>query len=92
MVATFDICHKLLWLTGLSHAVVPRTGRTKLRGDNDMAVKVDEAKCTGCGDCTETCPSEALKVENGKVKVDEGECSDCAACVDVCPEGSLALD
>jgi Fe-S-cluster-containing hydrogenase component 2 len=57
-----------------------------------MTVKVDEAKCTGCGDCTETCPSDALKVESGKVKVDAGECSECAACVDVCPEGSLSLD
>lgn len=57
-----------------------------------MAVKVDEAKCTGCGDCTETCPSEALKVEDGKVHVNESECSDCAACVDVCNESALSLD
>ncbi len=57
-----------------------------------MTVKVDEAKCTGCGDCTETCPSDALKVEGGKVQVNEAECSDCAACVDVCPESALSLD
>lgn len=57
-----------------------------------MTVKVDEAKCTGCGDCVEVCPSEALKVEDGKVRVNNDECSDCAACVDTCPEGSLALD
>jgi ferredoxin len=57
-----------------------------------MAVKVTVEKCTGCGDCTDACPSEALKVESGKVQVNEDECSDCAACVDVCPENALSLD
>ena len=57
-----------------------------------MAVKVTEAKCTGCGDCTESCPSEALKVTDGKVQVSDDDCSDCAACVDVCPETALSLD
>jgi len=57
-----------------------------------MAVKVTEAKCTGCGDCVEACPSEALKVQEGKVHVSDDDCSDCAACVDVCPESSLSLD
>ncbi len=57
-----------------------------------MAVKVNVEKCTGCGDCTDACPSEALKVDNGKVSVNGDDCSDCAACVDVCPESSLSLD
>jgi ferredoxin len=57
-----------------------------------MAVKVTEEKCTGCGDCVESCPSEALKVDDGKVHVNEDDCSDCAACVDVCPETALVLD
>jgi ferredoxin len=57
-----------------------------------MTVKVNEAKCTGCGDCVESCPSEALKVENEKVHVNDDDCSDCAACVDVCPETALSLD
>ncbi len=57
-----------------------------------MAVKVTVDKCTGCGDCTEASPSEALKVENGKVVVSDDDCSDCAACVDVCPETALSLD
>lgn len=57
-----------------------------------MAVKVDEKKCTGCGDCTEACPSEALKVQDGKAKVSADDCSECAACVDVCPSGALSLD
>ena len=57
-----------------------------------MAVKVNEEKCTGCGDCVDACPCEALKVEDGKCKVDADNCSDCGACVDTCNQGSLALD
>ncbi len=57
-----------------------------------MAVKVAVEKCTGCGDCVEPCPSEALKVEDGKVQVNDDDCSDCAACIDVCQESALSLE
>ncbi len=57
-----------------------------------MAVKVDLDKCTGCGTCVESCPSEALTVENEKVVVDEDACVDCGVCVDECPEEALAMD
>ena len=57
-----------------------------------MAVKIDDEKCTGCGDCTDSCPTEALKVEEGKVHLNADDCSDCGACVDVCPESALALE
>lgn len=57
-----------------------------------MAVKVEEPKCTGCGDCVDVCPSEALKVENEKVRVSADDCSDCGACVDTCEKAALSLD
>ena len=30
-----------------------------------MAVKVDEGKCSGCGECTEICPREAILLAGG---------------------------
>lgn len=56
-----------------------------------MAVNVDTSKCTGSGECIDTCPVEALSLENGKAVVDEDECIDCGACVEVCPNGALSL-
>ena len=56
----------------------------------NMAVTIDEEKCTGCGSCVEACPVEALKV-NGKCKVDEETCIDCGTCVDECPEEAISL-
>lgn len=56
-----------------------------------MAVKVDKQKCTGCGTCSDSCPVEAIKV-NDKAEIDENECIDCGTCVDECPEEALSLD
>ena len=55
-----------------------------------MAVNIDKAKCTGCGDCVDVCPVEALSLENGKAVVND-ECIDCGVCVDECPSGALLL-
>lgn len=55
-----------------------------------MSVKVDTEKCTGCGDCVEECPVEALKVENDKCVPDPDECTDCGACIDTCPEEAIS--
>ncbi|MBN1844372.1 MAG: 4Fe-4S binding protein [Sedimentisphaerales bacterium] len=56
-----------------------------------MAVIVDLEKCTGCGNCVDTCPSEALSLDGEKVKIDEEACIDCGACVDECPVEALSL-
>lgn len=55
-----------------------------------MAATVDKDKCTGCGTCVDSCPVEAIKV-NDKAKIDEEECIDCGTCVDECPEGAISL-
>ncbi len=57
-----------------------------------MPAKVDPEKCTGCGDCVEECPTDAIKLENEKAVVIEDECVDCGACADVCPSEAITLD
>ena len=47
-----------------------------------MHPKVDEAKCTGCGNCAEVCPSEVFEIKNNKSKVlHPEECVECETCV-----------
>ena len=57
----------------------------------NMAVTIDEEKCTGCGSCVSACPVEALKLVNGKAVVDPEVCIDCGTCVDECPVEAIEL-
>lgn len=46
---------------------------------------MDEALCTGCGECAAVCPVDAIGV--GDIAVTDGaKCIVCAACVRACPE------
>ncbi|MBN1694452.1 4Fe-4S binding protein [candidate division WOR-3 bacterium] len=56
-----------------------------------MAITINKSKCTGCGECVDTCPVEALSIKNEKAVVDNDECIDCGACVNTCPEGAISL-
>ncbi len=49
-------------------------------------VTVDERLCTGCGNCIEACPYDALVLdrERGTVDVLEALCEGCGACVSSC--------
>lgn len=65
----------------------------------------DWEKCTGCGNCADICPNEAIKmieipelkpkpeqgIKNERPKLDYGKCCFCGLCVDICPAGSLRL-
>ena len=62
-------------------------------------------KCTGCGNCADICPNEAIEmvkipelksnpkkgIKNERPKIDYGRCCFCGLCVDICPPGSLRL-
>ncbi|HCX72269.1 MAG TPA: ferredoxin [Candidatus Cloacimonas sp.] len=54
-----------------------------------MAVKINKETCIGCAACVETCPVEALSMQNDKAVVNEEECIDCGACVDACSVGAI---
>jgi NAD-dependent dihydropyrimidine dehydrogenase PreA subunit len=60
-------------------------------------IKIDIQKCTGDGECVETCPStifELQEVEGKKVAVisgDMGDCLGCESCVTLCPSEAITL-
>jgi Fe-S-cluster-containing hydrogenase component 2 len=55
-----------------------------------MQFIVTTEKCTGCGTCTEICPTEAIRTESGKAWITM-ECIGCGACPRVCPEGAIKM-
>ncbi len=56
-----------------------------------MAVLIEKETCTGCADCVDACPTEAIQMVEEKAVVDEDTCTDCGACVDTCPSGAITM-
>ncbi|MBM7855407.1 Fe-S-cluster-containing hydrogenase component 2 [Desulfohalotomaculum tongense] len=56
-------------------------------------VKIDEEKCTGCGNCVAPCAEGAIEIVNGKAKVIKEElCDGAGFCIGTCPTGALSLE
>ncbi len=49
------------------------------------SVQLDKDKCHGCTNCIKMCPTEAIRVRNGKAKIINDKCIDCGECIRVCP-------
>jgi ferredoxin len=52
-------------------------------------ININQADCSGCGLCVETCPRGAIRLVNGNARIDQSRCDDCGACLDVCPNGAI---
>ena len=56
-------------------------------------IKIDEARCTGCGACVEGCHGGALQIIDGKARIiNEAYCDGLGACIGTCPTGALTLE
>lgn len=49
------------------------------------SVTLEEEKCKGCTNCIKHCPTEAIRVRNGKATIIKERCIDCGECIKVCP-------
>lgn len=49
------------------------------------SVHLIESKCKGCVNCIKRCPTEAIRVRDGKASILEAKCIDCGECVRICP-------
>ena len=52
------------------------------------SVTLDVDKCKGCTNCIKGCPTEAIRVRNGKAIIQENRCIDCGECIRVCPNNA----
>jgi ferredoxin len=58
-----------------------------------MAVpKVIKDECTGCEECVETCPEDAISMEDDIAVIDPAKCSECNDCVDECPAEAIVVE
>lgn len=56
-------------------------------------IKINEEKCTGCGECIPGCPEGALQVIDGKARlISDLFCDGLGACIGTCPQGAIEIE
>lgn len=53
------------------------------------ALQINEENCEGCSHCMRVCPTEAIRVRNGKAQINEARCIDCGNCFIACPHKAV---
>lgn len=53
------------------------------------SVILDFKRCRGCTTCIKNCPTEAIRVRNGKAFILDERCIDCGKCIQVCPHKAI---
>ena len=49
------------------------------------SVRLRESACQGCINCIKYCPTQAIRVHNGKAHIIDKFCIDCGRCIHYCP-------
>ncbi|HHY42519.1 MAG TPA: 4Fe-4S binding protein [Thermoanaerobacterales bacterium] len=52
------------------------------------SVTLDVEKCKGCTNCIKGCPTEAIRVRNGRAYILQNKCIDCGECIRICPNSA----
>jgi ferredoxin len=56
-------------------------------------IKINEAKCNGCGLCIPNCPEGAIQIIDGKARlISDLFCDGLGACIGHCPQGAITVE
>ena len=56
-----------------------------------MIPVIDREKCSGCEECLEACPPQAIEIKDDCAWIMSDLCEECGECVPVCPEDAISI-
>ena len=56
------------------------------------ALRINKNKCIGCTHCMRTCPTDAIRIRNGKASVNPDKCVDCGMCMISCKHNAIIVE
>jgi len=56
------------------------------------ALKVSDELCTGCTHCIKVCPTQAIRIQQGKAVISGERCVDCGECYKACPVSAITVE
>ena len=51
---------------------------------------IDKTVCTGCGQCVDVCPADAITIQDAKAVINQSLCRQCGICADQCPAQAIS--
>lgn len=65
--------------------------RGKMEQHSNVAPKVTQKKCIGCGECVKHCAQHAISMSNKKAVIHPEKCIGCGECIIVCEQGAVQI-
>ena len=90
MALVADFARRIREKTTWNPVAVPGDVPFKERKPTQLMPSFD-GPCSLCGACVRSCPTKALRVEEGRLVKDAARCVACTACISVCPEQAHAF-
>ncbi len=53
------------------------------------SIQIDPEKCDARMKCMRVCPTQAIRIRDGKAKIIEEKCVDCGECINICPNEAI---